>query len=104
MECGRILHSIHKHVSVKISYTCSSISKIKVDQEFTAHLQNYKDYQTIQVPSGAMCEPGNVFWVAPAKLQIDSLEKLVRAGLPPTASRVALLRLEVLLFFDRPDP
>lgn len=51
-----------------------------------------------------MCEPGNVSWVAPAKLQIDLLEKLVRAGLPPIVSRVALLRLEALLFFDRPDP
>lgn len=39
----------------------------RVDQEFTAHLQNYKYYQTFQVPSGAMCEPGNVSWVAPAK-------------------------------------
>lgn len=58
----------------------------------------------IQVPSGAMCEPGNVSWAVLAKSQTDSLEKPVRAGLPPIVFRVVLSRLEVLLFFDRPDP
>lgn len=52
----------------------------------------------------AICELGNVFWAVPARSQIGLPGKLVHVDLPPTVSQAALLRLEVLLFFDRQDP